>query len=1327
MWTRYVMATKVAVRAAIVWGAASALVVACGGNPDVGGGADDTGGRGGTAPVDMPKGGSSPGPDIIVPGEGGVGGEATMTPAVCGNGMLERGELCDDGDTLPDDGCSEDCLTQDPDFDCSAVGEPCKDLVVCGNSVLEGDEACDDGNELMDDGCSEDCSAVTSGFVCPRPGKPCVELPVCGNGKRERGEQCDLGPAKPDDGCSDTCQEEPNYECTATGCRAIKCGDGVRTSTEECDDAQDPPKDGDGCSKVCKLERGFRCSASGCAPICGDGIVVTGEGCDDGDRAGGDGCSAACKVEPFHSCGGMPSKCVSTIACGNGDVEPGEICDPPGKDGCNAGCKSFSPDVGAGSKCGNSVIEAGEQCDPPMAGKGCNVGCALEDGFTCPRPGVCFKVPSCGDGVLHALLGEECDDGNGVATDGCDQCKVVPPYSCFGLQPSVCIQEICGDGIRTPSEACDDGANGAGCTNCMLDSGWACPVPGQKCLERCGDGIKVGSEQCDDHNLANGDGCNAGCRIEPDFACPTVNAACVPAVCGDGKKEGSEACDDSNAIAGDGCGPTCQAEPVVTPGTYPSVAVSCGDGLITSGEVCDDGNTVSGDGCKADCSATEPEFTCSNSVKFPGSVEIKVTYRDFKQRGSSGGHPDFEWNVAAARGIPGPVCTAATTECLAAAGSTCPVGTCGYLDAQGKPAFHLAAGASAVTNASTYSLWYRDTNPTNIAGQNGSIQISPLASSLVLTQQGGPLSDVYAYDSTSFWPLTGLGFGNDGNSKNFHFTTELRYFFQYKGGETLTFRGDDDVWVFVNGRHAVDIGGVHGAEWGRVILGDDGGPGATDSNCSVHRGGNPPACALEANEVTSNDDTRFGLTKGQVYEIVLFQAERHTTQSNFRLTLAGFLAPRTFCDPKCGDGVVVAGEVCDDGAANQDGVSGKCNKTCTARAVCGDGAVQSGETCDNGTNQDLYWDGVAAGKCAPGCKAPPKCGDGSVQPAFEDCDQGAANSNTSYGSASCTLACQLGPYCGDGTKNGPESCDLGASNGGYGVGSCGYDCKPGPFCGDKVRNGTEECDGSANCNASCKLDPFCGDGVVSAGEECDNGQFASSDYGGCTAACKWAGLCGDASVDKPFEECDLGAQLNDGTYGGCTPACTLGPRCGDALVQADKQEACDNGFNDDVYATTANACGPGCTTPPSCGDGKLQPDRELCDLGADNKSGDAAYNGCTTQCEWGPFCGDGVRTRAAGEACDLGANNKPYSSTGEGCGYDCQPAPYCGDGQRNGPEQCDAGKANNTGAYGGCNADCTVAPFCGDKKVQVGEGEQCDDGPTGSLRCTPLCKRRAVN
>jgi hypothetical protein len=84
-----------------------------------------------------------------------------------------------------------------------------------------------------------------------------------------------------------------------------------------------------------------------------------------------------------------------------------------------------------------------------------------------------------------------------------------------------------------------------------------------------------------------------------------------------------------------------------------------------------------------------------------------------------------------------------------------------------------------------------------------------------------------------------------------------------------------------------------------------------------------------------------------------------------------------------------------------------------------------------------------------------------------------------------------------------------------------------------------------------------------------------------------------------------------------------------------------------------------------------------------------------------------------------------YSADGSGCSFECKSnVPSCGDGVRNGPEQCDEGRANNNGAYNGCNNDCTRAPHCGDRMVQ--EQEVCDDGPTGSAECTQSCTPRVI-
>jgi cysteine-rich repeat protein len=74
--------------------------------------------------------------------------------------------------------------------------------------------------------------------------------------------------------------------------------------------------------------------------ICGDGVVLALETCDDGNASGGDGCSASCEVEPPYTCSGEPSFCTST--CGDFVLDAGEACDDGGLvdgDGCSRTCQ----------------------------------------------------------------------------------------------------------------------------------------------------------------------------------------------------------------------------------------------------------------------------------------------------------------------------------------------------------------------------------------------------------------------------------------------------------------------------------------------------------------------------------------------------------------------------------------------------------------------------------------------------------------------------------------------------------------------------------------------------------------------------------------------------------------------------------------------------------------------------------------------------------------------------------------------------------------------------------------------------------------------------
>jgi fibro-slime domain-containing protein len=175
----------------------------------------------------------------------------------------------------------------------------------------------------------------------------------------------------------------------------------------------------------------------------------------------------------------------------------------------------------------------------------------------------------------------------------------------------------------------------------------------------------------------------------------------------------------------------------------------------------------------------------------------------------------------------------------------------------------------------------------------------------------------YGYDS---WPWESTIIPT-ATSHDFHFTSEVRYWFEYdaSASATLDFTGDDDMWVFVNGRLAVDLGGVHEPADGSVTIN-----------------------ALSA--------ASFGLSDGNVYEISVFHAERKLEGSTFRLTLEGFSAQRSDCEAVCGDAIVALGEQCDDGV--NDGGYGECDAGCVLGPHCGDGIVQDAEDCDDGNRRD---------------------------------------------------------------------------------------------------------------------------------------------------------------------------------------------------------------------------------------------------------------------------------------------------------------------------------------------------------------------------------------
>jgi cysteine-rich repeat protein len=219
---------------------------------------------------------------------------------------------------------------------------------------------------------------------------------------------------------------------------------------------------------------------------CGNGRLDPGEICDDGNVIDGDYCN---------------STCTSTEVCGNGiiDREMHEVCDDPtGVVSCSADCRSLI-------SCGNGTVEGGEQCDPGSpntTSQECNADCTRSRH---------------GDGLVNPKDGEECD-GDGVGNVTTIAGNVHGAYCEFvgtvAGQLIVCNADCKlgwhGDGVVNTSygEQCDGGAPSYAGTTCESTT---CTAGCR--FSWCGDGVTNlrAGEDCDDGNTDDYDDC-AKCR-----------------------------------------------------------------------------------------------------------------------------------------------------------------------------------------------------------------------------------------------------------------------------------------------------------------------------------------------------------------------------------------------------------------------------------------------------------------------------------------------------------------------------------------------------------------------------------------------------------------------------------------------------------------------------------------------------------------------------------------------------------------------------------------------------------------------------------------------
>ncbi len=672
------------------------------------------------------------------------------TGSLCGNATINTGEQCDGanlggatcvsrgfagGGTLA---CNPSC--QFNTVACLAA------TATCGDGVVNRREECDDGNTVDEDFCSNQCEITTCQLTpCPA-GKQCnsttgrCEVVACNDGPRLIGPMPGVDKCRIDSFCEIPIVVEGSAEGVAAATATVapeagitcgtSCSQGGTGQSSNCTLGADctfqvtavgPPIGDEEVKEIVRLA--VSCSqagtfginfsnvqlgtlagqpiAGGCASpgevLCGE--CLTNVDCNDGNACTTDSCTATLECESVANNASCDdgNACTTNDACSDGQCEGGPqlVCNDGNvctTDDCNAatGCTT-TPNAaacndrnacttndtcsdgqclgGAPLDCNDGKVCTMDSCNPASGctttpnAAACNDGNACTTNDTCSG-GSCVGGPAlnCADsnvctddscntatGCVHPNNTASCNDGDACTTnDTCSGGSCVSGAALKCTDNNVCTNDSCDSAsgcVHTDNAAtCDDGN---ACTTTDVCSSGTC--------------VGTGGPSCDDGKVCTTDTCSpgTGCVHNDNTAnCDDGNACTTNDTCGGGSCVGGAAlsCTDGNVCTNDSCDPASGC-------VHPNNTASCDDGdACTTSDACSGGTCVGGpalscadgNGCTDD--SCDPAKGCTHTNKTSSCDDGNpCTLNDICTQGICVGN---------LRQCPvGEVCSAATGQC----------------------------------------------------------------------------------------------------------------------------------------------------------------------------------------------------------------------------------------------------------------------------------------------------------------------------------------------------------------------------------------------------------------------------------------------------------------------------------------------------------------------------------------------------------------------------------------------------------------------------------------------------------------------------------------